>query len=326
MFDNLIISIVDFLAPIVAATLGVYSIWSSRKAGDKLSTKDKVAVYALILSCMFAIIVKIGNLYDSMDRKDREFIQARMQDSIRRHSDSVSSVLQHEVGHGFSKSLASLDALSDSFGITLDQISYITKQQNNTISNTERLLSPMSKMKVVLFYSIKDGFATNYARFKSSSIVDLINLIEETCFHANLKKGRNQMDIFLKLKNLTFAQNSGNSITFKGSNGNGMVQFDEKSREIVVSITIDSVELMKDHPSSFVSYLDFEGALFSMLYVNQSYQNYLLKSVFILSSDPGPRLLSATFEESNAVIKKTNYLFEDIDSVKKIYEKRLVLN
>lgn len=145
------VDLIDAISPLITMAFGIFGATRDTKPKDGKLTRDgKIALWGIILSACFTLLVKTGNLYFKNKAEQDQIIKAKLEEQKKQE-------FQGAVAKSFEKSISKLESINASVGTTLDEVHVVNKTTKRNIdlaskinagthqvlTNTQRVLDPL---------------------------------------------------------------------------------------------------------------------------------------------------------------------------------------
>lgn len=156
------VDILDTIAPLVTLGFGIYAATNDTKPQQdgNLSRRGKVALWGLIISGVFTMMIKVGDMY----------VKTENQKALALEKDSTIKAqlaFQDSVAKSFKQSLSELTNLKDASKTTLHSLNGVADDQKTMLLNTHRGFNPLLPVEIKLGYELLlDDILDNHAHKK----------------------------------------------------------------------------------------------------------------------------------------------------------------
>lgn len=232
-----IVDIIDAVSPLITMRFGVFAATRDTKPKNGTLTRDgRIAIWGIILSASFTIIVKISNVYNKNIQQDKQNELNIIAEQKKRTEDSINLVFQRSVDSSFirsiyelkkldsaarlnikitrtvnaaaEKNLAATDSLNKDSKKKFDLSQHINTQTTGVLDNTDRVLNPLFPLCIVITFRIKAStqqcFWDYMARYRESKEDPFLPRLDKQKYLAFKKENPEQFEELQNLLRIKF--------------------------------------------------------------------------------------------------------------------------
>jgi hypothetical protein len=186
-----VVDLIDTISPLLTMGFGIFGATRDTKPKNGTLTKDgKIALWGVILSSCFTLLVKSGNLYNKNIQQAKANELQKIAAEKKRIEDSVNISFQKQVDSSFTKSIQELkdinSAAKENIEITksvsraaeqnisvtnevnkasirnIQLTQEVNKQTSGILVNTEKVLTPLFPFHFAVMYKVEAYFLDKF--------------------------------------------------------------------------------------------------------------------------------------------------------------------